>query len=208
MSETLLVELFLEDTAHQQLLLPIVERVGREEEIDLRCRVRNARGGHAGAMGSFQRYQLLRERGVGGSEAPALLVVAIDGNCSSFTETSRAIKRATSEPLVHALVTACPDPHIERWYLADPKSFQVVVGTQPRVSPRKCAKGYYKQLLAAAVTNAGHPSTLGGIEFGKELADEMDLFRAGRNDSSLKAFISDLRQRLRRASHEGRASGR
>lgn len=206
MSEALLAEFFLEDTAHHQFLVPLVERVGREEEVDLRCRVRNARGGHAGVMNSFERYQMLRERGVGGSEAPALLLVAIDGNCSSFTETRRNVQRATSELFVHTLVTACPDPHIERWYLADPKSFQTVVGIQPSVSPQKCARGYYKHLLAAAVANAGHPPTLGGIEFGKELADEMDLFRAGRNDSSFKAFVRDLRQRLRRASHEGRAS--
>ena len=207
MSEALAVEFFFEDTAHQQFLIPLVERVARQEKLDLRCRVRNARGGHAGVMGSFERYQVLRERGMGGSEAPDLLVVAIDGNCSSFTETSRSIRRVTCATFAHALVTACPDPHIERWYLADPKSFQTVVGTQPRVSARKCARGYYKQLLAAAVANAGHPPTLGGIEFGKELADEMDLFQAGKNDSSLKAFIGDLRQRLRRASHEGQASG-
>ena len=178
MSKALQVEFFLEDTAHQQFLIPLVERVAKEEELDLRCRVRNARGGHAGAMGSFERYQLLRERGMGGSEAPDLLVVAIDGNCSSFTETSRNIRHATCETFVHTLVTACPDPHIERWYLADPKSFQTVVGTQPGVSARKCARGHYKQLLAAAVASAGHPPTLGGIEFGKELARSFSAFRA------------------------------
>lgn len=77
MSEALLAEFFLEDTAHRKFLIPLVERVGREEEVDLRCRVRNARGGHAGVMGSFERYQILRERGVGGSEAPDLLLVAM-----------------------------------------------------------------------------------------------------------------------------------
>ena len=200
MSDLLLVEFFLEDNAHQQFLVPLVERVAREEEVDLRCRVRNARGGHAGAMGSFERYQILRERGVGGPEVPALLVVAIDGNCSSFTETSKSIRDATREPFVHTLVTACPDPHIERWYLADPKSFQTVVGTQPSVSRRKCARGYYKGILAAAVADGGHPATLGGVEFGKELADEMDFFRAGKTDSSLKAFVGDLRTGLRHAS--------
>jgi len=80
MSEPLLVEFFVEDDAHRQLLVPLVERVAREENLALRCQVRNARGGHAGAMGSFKRYQLLREKGVGGTAVPAILVVGIDVN--------------------------------------------------------------------------------------------------------------------------------
>ena len=205
MSEPLLVEFFLEDNAHRQLLVPLVERVAREEEVDLRCQVRNARGGHAGAIGSFKRYQILREKGVGGREVAALLVVAIDGNCSSFTETRRNIRSATRDSFVHVLVAACPDPHIERWYLADPQSFQIVVGTRPSVGPRKCVRNHYKQVLATAVAGGGHPPTLGGVEFGRELADAMDLFRAGRNDSSLKAFVEDLRNGLRRAPRSARA---
>ena len=199
MSEPLLVEFFVEDNAHRQLLVPLVERVAREEEVDLRCQVRNARGGHAGAIGSFKRYQILREKGVGGREGAALLVVAIDGNCSSFTETRGNIRGATRDSFVHMLVTACPDPHIERWYLADPQSFQDVVGARPSVGPRKCVRNHYKQVLSTAVAGGGHPPTLGGVEFGRELADAMDLFRAGRNDSSLKAFVEDLRNGLRRA---------
>lgn len=200
MSEGLLVEFFVEDNAHQQLLVPLARRVAREEEVGLRCRVRNARGGHAGAMDSFKRYQVLSEKGVVGREVAALLVVAIDGNCSSFTETRNNIRRATRDSFAHMLVTACPDPHIERWYLADPQSFREVVGTQPGVGAQKCIRNHYKQMLATAVASGGHPPTLGGIEFGRELADSMDLFRAGKNDSSLKAFIEDLREGLRRAS--------
>lgn len=200
MSEALLVEFFVEDDAHQQLLVPLARRVAREEEVGLRCRVRNARGGHAGAMSSFKRYQVLREKGVIGNEEAALLVVAIDGNCSSFAETRKDIRRATRDSFAHMLVTACPDPHIERWYLADPQSFRDVVGTQPIVGSRKCIRNHYKQILATAVAGGGHPPTLGGVEFGRELADSMNLFRAGKNDSSLKAFVDDLREGLRRAS--------
>ena len=199
MSESLLAALFVEDYAHHQLLVPLAERVVREERVHLRWRVRIARGGHARAMRSFEDYQILREKGVGGSHSPALMVVAIDGNCSSFTETRMSIRRATRRQFAHMLVTACPDPHIERWYLADLQSFQTVVGTRPKVSRRKCARGHYKQMLSDAVVRAGHPPTLGGVEFGGELAEEMDLFRAGKNDPSLKAFLGDLRRGLRQA---------
>ncbi len=200
MSEALRVEFFLEDSAHEKLIVPLAEQIARKEELDIQCQLRNARGGHAGAMRSFESYQVVRAKGLEGRGLPDVLIVAIDGNCSSFTETRKQILRATHAPFVHMLVTACPDPHIERWYLADPESFQTVVGTRPKVGPTKCARGHYKRLLTDAVRHAGHPTTLRGIEFGQDLAEAMDLFRAGKNDSSLKAFIGDLRDALRRAS--------
>jgi hypothetical protein len=92
---------------------------------------------------------------------------------------------------------ACPDPHFERWYLADPDSFKAVVGRSPMLGKKKCARNHYKDALARAVRQAGHPPTLGGIEFARELVARMNLYHAGRNDRSLKAFLEDLRGRLR-----------
>lgn len=198
MSDRPSVDFFVEDGAHEGLIVPLTERIAADEGIVLKCRVRNARGGHARAIDSFKRYQTLRAKGVGGVQLPALLVVAIDGNCSTFSQARDKIRRATRDRYSHMLVPACPDPHIERWYMADPVSFANVVGTQPSVVQGKCERGYYKRLLNQTVIGAGHPSTLGGLEFGRELADAMDLFRAGKNDSSLGAFVTDLRERLRR----------
>ena len=52
-----------------------------------------------------------------------------------------------------------------------------------------------------AVREAGHPPTLGGLEFAQELVGAMDLYRASKNDHSLGAFVNDLRGKLRLASH-------
>ena len=52
-------------------------------------------------------------------------------------------------------------------------------------------------LSSRAIAQGGHPATLGGVEFAPELVEAMDLYRAGRNDSSLKAFIDDFRAKLR-----------
>jgi hypothetical protein len=93
---------------------------------------------------------------------------------------------------------ACPDPHVERWYLADPASFQVVVGRRPKVGKKKCARDHYKDLLSTAIQQAGYPATLGGIEFAPELVEGMDLYRAKKNDHSLGALLDDLRNQLRR----------
>ena len=209
MSERLRVDFFVEDRAHESFIVPLTERIAADEGMALRCRVPNARGGHAQAIASYKRYQTLREKGLGGDEPPRLLVVAIDGNCSTFSQARDEIRRATRDPFSHLLVAACPDPHIERWYMADPASFAHVVGGQPSVAKGKCERGYYKRLLSQTLIDAGHPSTLGGIEFARELADAMDLFRAGKNDSSLGAFLSDLREGLRACRHQrplGRAS--
>ena len=75
-----------------------------------------------------------------------------------------------------------------------------MVGTLPNVGQRKCVRQHYKQILKATIVRAGHPSTLEGVEFGPELAEAMDLYRAGKKDASLKAFVGDLREGLRRAS--------
>lgn len=104
---------------------------------------------------------------------------------------------AAAEPFVQdRLVAACPDPHVERWYLADPQSFERVVGKRPDIGTRKCVRDHYKRVLASAIVQGGHPATLGGVEFAPELVEAMDLYRAGRNDSSLKAFVDDFRAKL------------
>lgn len=202
MNDDLPVDFFVEDSAHERFVIPLAERIAEDEGMALRCGVRSARGGHAQAIDSFKRYQTLREKGVGGVELPAILVVAIDGNCSTFSRARDKIRGATRDRYSHLLVAACPDPHIERWYMADPVSFASVVGSQPSVVRGKCERGYYKRLLNQTVIGAGHPSTLGGIEFGHELANAMDLFRAGKEDSSLGAFVGDLRARLRHCRHQ------
>jgi hypothetical protein len=94
------------------------------------------------------------------------------------------------------MIIACPDPHVERWYMVDPEGFASAVGVQPSVGKRKCKRDIYKALLANTIRQAGLLAPLGGIEFAPELVASMDLYRAGRNDKSLKGFTDDLRRAL------------
>jgi hypothetical protein len=98
------------------------------------------------------------------------------------------------QPLV---VVACPDPHIERWYMADPASFKEVVGRQPRLEKVKCERNRYKTILAQTIRDSGQITTLGGIEFARDLVAAMDLYRAGKLEPALKSFVEDLRGALR-----------
>lgn len=57
MSDRVLVDLFVEDRAHEELLKPLVDRVAQEEGVEVRIRVRAARGGHVRALSEFTLYQ-------------------------------------------------------------------------------------------------------------------------------------------------------
>ena len=175
----------------------LANRVAREEQVVLRVQSRSARGGHSRALKEFGTYQALVEKGALVNRAPDLVVVVIDGNCATSRKKREEIRKATRPVLLDRLVTGCPNPHIERWFLADPDTFHQVVGYQPVVGPEKCEREHYKRLLADAIRKGQQPATLGGIEFAAELVEAMNLYRAGRSDSSLKAFVGDLRSRLR-----------
>jgi hypothetical protein len=196
MSETLLVDLFGEDRGHEALLVPLVERIARELGRDIHVRVRSAHGGRGKEIAEFERYQRAMGAGLGG-DPPGILVVAIDANCKASAERRDEIIGAVDIEFRDRLVPACPDPHIERWYLADVQAFHEVVGVTPSVPRGKCERGFYKRILADAVREAGHPPMLGGIEFAGDLARAMHLFRAGRADSSLKHFLDRLTECLK-----------
>ncbi len=96
-------------------------------------------------------------------------------------------------------VIACPDPHVERWYLADPESFKEVIGVGPKVSRKKCERDYYKSILQQAILDAGHPPTLGGIEFAREIVENMDFYRARKGERSLNHFLNGAVAQIRSA---------
>lgn len=201
MSSQVVVDIFVEDRAHEELLKPLLTRIAREEHIEVWPRVRSARGGHGRAIAEFKLYQRVVQSTLSNTSAD-LVVVAIDGNCSTFAAARRRIQDDTDPTLRDRLVIACPDPHIERWYVADPQSFETIVGHRPRVGRKKCVRDHYKQVLANAIQRAGHPAMLGGIEFASELVEGMNLYRAGKSDSSLKAFLDDLRAKLRQVTNQ------
>ena len=197
MTRPVVVDLFVEDRAHEELLKPLLHRIAEEEATPIEVRVRSARGGHSRAIAEFRLYQKLVEKRASPEGRPDVVVVGIDGNCTAFARKRDEIRNAAEPGFENRLVAACPDPHVERWYLDDPDSFQEVVGYRPTVGRKKCVRDHYKGLLIDAVRQAGHLPTLGGIEFAAELITAMDLYRAGRNDHSLRAFVDDLRGRLR-----------
>jgi hypothetical protein len=188
------IDLFAEDRAHEFFVIPLLERIAEDEGRRARVNPISVRGGHPRVQKELDLYLNVFPK-----RSPDLVVVCVDGNCKKSPVARAEIERRLPADVAARAVVACPDPHIERWYLADPTSFEMVVGFRPQIPKRKCERGRYKRLLADAVAKAGEVSALGGIEYGRELVAAMDLFRAAKSDSSLRAFIGDARRAVRTA---------
>ena len=192
MDESTLIDLFVEDHAHEEFLRPLIRRLARERGKTVIVNVRSARGGHGRALSELDFYQKAVAKRPGGLVMPDLVVIGIDGNCQPHHTARKRMLARLSPAFRDKAVIACPAPHIERWFLADAHAFSSVVGVSPRVRKGKCQRDYYKTVLAQAVVDAGHVPTLGGIEFAREIVEAMDLYQAGKADKSLKAFLDEL----------------
>ncbi|MFQ6006797.1 MAG: DUF4276 family protein [Woeseia sp.] len=197
MNNFTLVDLFVEDQAHEEFLKAMISRIAEEEQKGIRIRVRSARGGHGRVLHELSLYQKSVLKAPSEMTIPDLVVVAIDANCKRWNAARKEIDGKVVETFKERSIVACPDPHIERWYLADSDSFAQVVGVRPRLGRKKCLRDYYKSILSKAIVDAGHPPTLGGIEFAAELLKAMDFYRASKADRSLKHFLEGTRARFK-----------
>ena len=78
MSDPLVVDLFVEDRAHEVFVGALANRVAREEQVTLSVQSRSARGGHPRALKEFGTYQALVEKGALANHAPDLVIVGRD----------------------------------------------------------------------------------------------------------------------------------
>lgn len=199
---------FLEDIGQEKFIRALVQRVAAGvgyAALELRDEVRNAAGGSGQALAQFE--QFLERRKQGRESDFDVLVVAIDSNCVGAAQRSQDIlARARQKGYLGLMVCATPDPHIEKWYLADPQGFQARfqsphLATVPR---SKCERDRYKRALVQALGDAGVEAPLGGAEYGEDIVAGMDLYRAGKNDAALGRFVSDLRSAFTRLrEHDG-----
>ena len=198
MAEPKRIAVFAEDRGHEEFLRAVIERLARETPVDLEVRVQSARGGQGRALNELKLFQHVLLRSTSGIPLPDLIVVGIDSNCQGLLVVRQQIRKALDPGLIERTVIACPDPHIELWYMSDLKAFAEAVGRAPKLGKKKCEKDRYKEILANAVASAGHMAPLGGIDFGREIVDRMDWPRASRAVNSLGMFLGELRAGLNR----------
>ena len=88
---------------------------------------------------------------------------------------------------------ATPDPHIERWMLADPRAFQTVFGRGCTLLAVKCAKDEYKKLLRKEILACEIDPALGGEEFAEDIVAAMDLGQVETGEPSFGLFLKSLK---------------
>ena len=131
-----------------------------------------------------------------GQSLPDLLVLMIDANCKGWTQVRRTLEEAVDSRIFGHCVVGCPDPHVEKWCLADPQAIQEVLGVAAPPVPEKCERHLYKQLLRQTIQEAGQPILTNEMEYAPDLVAAMDLYRAGKNQPSLRHFVDELRSAL------------
>ena len=191
---------FLEDIAHEKFVTALVRRVGKEAGLApeaLEYIVYNASGGKGRTMTELRRFLRDAQRGI--IPPTPVLVVAIDGNCQGYTEKYNEIRRVAEDyGYAGQLVCAIPDPHIERWYMADPGGLQQAIGAgvRPVLPAYKCERGQYKRAILGVFADVGIKPLLGGAEYGDAVVEAMNLYAAQQADPALKHFVDYLKAAL------------
>ncbi len=196
------MDCFVEDEAHEAFVRALLRRLASDEDLPVELNVATARGGKPRVLSEFRAYQAAARSGFGTLGSPDLLVLVVDCDCTPRTDCAATLEDVLDPGVFAHHVVGLAASHVEAWYLADPDSFQLVVGVQPGQASDPCASNVHKRLLEETIRRGGHIVSNHGVEFAPDLVDAMDLYRAGKNDPSLNAFVSATRAELRRVHQE------
>lgn len=197
--ETLTVELFCEDNAHESCARAIVMRIAREIAVEASIHTATASSGIPRLKRELRAFQSLVSRRAG---TPHLLVILVDANAAGPAARRAEIAGVLDAAVFPEVVIGTPNPCVERWLLADPVSFSETIGVQPEIGATN-TRDAWKRRLVTALEAAEEIVVQGGAEFAEELIAPMDFYRAGQSDSTIQAFADDLRAALRRLTSAG-----
>lgn len=190
---------FLEDTAQEKLIPELLRRLIDESGLTperFEISLRYTRGG--ASLRAFK--QFIADSKKDPQLKADLLVVGSDANCKGFATRRDWIMKQTAKADYQDVITAIPDPHIERWYLLDLVALSKAAETPLQGSPPayKCAKDHYKKLLRDDFKGSGIEPPFGGVEYGQLLARQMDLYAADKQDRGLADFLNTFQSWLKR----------
>lgn len=192
------IAVFGEDIAHQNVITALLKRLSDQSQVSIGVKVLSSRGGIMRVHFEFER--LLQDLQKGRLSSPDLVVVATDSNCKGYLERRRELERVSErfEVLQNSIAYAIPDPHIERWLLADPGAFAKTFGRGCNPLPNvKCRKDDYKQLLIKEVESAsGVRPPLGGVEYSEEIVQNLNLAHVEKQEPSFEKLLKDLKGRF------------
>lgn len=187
------ITLFCEDSFHEKFIGAMLRRFGDDCGVDVTPRFLSSQGGLPRMHHEFKDFlrDLSRQR----QPLPDSIVVVVDANCEGYNERKKLMDGVLAHyPTFEQIVSyAIPDPHIERWMLADPKAFQTVFGRGCTLPAIKCAKDEYKRLLRKEIRESGIEAPLGGEEFAEDIVIEMDLAHVEVHEASFGLFLRNLK---------------
>lgn len=187
------IRLFVEDNGHEVVLGALTQRFARMYNISIDPRFGNAEGGYGKMMSELKEF--IKDLLIDQEELPDLLIAATDSNCKGFSKRKQQIDQAL-RGYSGNVIYAIPDPHIEKWLLLDSAAFKKVLGKGCPAPPQKCERDLYKRLLRDAIRATGVNPPLGGIEYGEDIVNAMDLEKLERAEASLGHLLKDLRQQF------------
>ena len=190
-----------EDTGHETVLTVLLSRYSSDYKIVTTVKTLSSRGGLARVHHEFDTF--LTDVDGDRASTPDLIVIATDSNCMGYLKRRQQLEKvALKYPRLKDLIAyAIPDPHIERWLMADPDGFKEVLGKGCTLPKMKCEKDEYKRLLDQSVRDAGVRPILGGLEYAEDLVNAANLLRIEKEEPSfektakqIKAFFQQWQQ--------------
>ena len=189
------ISLFVEDQAHQDFLTILTQRLADEHNVKINIKAYSVRGGHGRVIKELRQYQrnLQRHR----ENLPDLIIVGTDGNCQKPPAREMEINQVISDDFAHLVISAIPDPHIERWLLLDSAAFRKVFGKGCPTPDQKCERDRYKRFLLNAIYEAGIDPSSSDLEYMADLVREMNLQRMEQTDSSIGRLLTALQRKFK-----------
>ena len=189
MPTPLAVDLLVEDVGQELFIGALVRCLLIDLDVTPEIRVVTAQGGRPKLLNEVKIYQRALE--LNQRRLPDFIVISTDGNCEGFIRRRDDLLAALDEKYRPFCVCAVPDPHVEKWFLADQGALRRVLGQGANLPAHKCDKRFYKKLLEQTIVGAGQTVTLGGAEYAEDLIASAEI-AALRTDASLQRFLDDL----------------
>lgn len=188
------ISIFAEDRTLERFIITLAERLANTYHVKINLIRYSVRGGQGKVINALKKYQQDLHRNQ--ENLPDLIIVGTDSNCKGFLEQEREIHQAISD-YTNLVISATPEPHIERWLLLDSQAFKTVFGRGCPTPDQKCEQDRYKKLLLNAIIEAGMMPPLDGTYRVADLANEMDLQRMLQSDKYLQRFLNSMQRRFR-----------
>ena len=187
------ISLFAEDEAHEDFLTTLAQRLAETYRVEIAMTTYSVSGGYGRVISELKQYH--RDLQSHQEALPHLILVGTDGNCKKPPEREQEIRQAISG-FTDFVISAIPEPHIERWLLLDAEVFKTVFGKGCPAPDKKCERDRYKRLLLNAILQAGSEPSLTNFGYVADIVNAMNFQRMARRNDSLGRLLKALQNQF------------